>query len=248
MMLSALLPAMPRYCEYVFWHRPDQPLNVYSHVAFIFIAGLVFGQREQLPRGAGWILTLLLFLLSTAGVLWHSGMERDAFIADLGVSAALAATLAFLVLRFVFYWPLWACILIPPLLLLLCGVLHIDSMWIAPDALPLLPLMALLLLLGLWSALARHGNAGLYLMIAAFWLAGGFMVLSIDLPACGDIRSGTHFIWHILAAVGVWCVIRAVAVADIDLLDRYRDAQLEPGTDAQTEQAVALDARNDNPS
>ncbi len=228
MMLPAglIAPAFPHYCEYVFWHHPDQPLNVYSHVAMIFVAGLVFGQRRDLPRGAGWILTFLLFLIATCGVLWHSDMNALILEADIAVSAALVATLVFLVLRFVFYWPLWMCLPAVPVLLLLCAVMRLDSMWIAPDALPLLPLMALLLGSGLWSAVARRSNAGLYLMISAFWLAGGFLVLSLDLPACeAGIKTGTHFIWHVLAAVAAWCVIRGIAVADIDLLDRYRDRQ-----------------------
>jgi hypothetical protein len=212
------------YCEHAFLRHPDQPFNVYSNLAFLLAAIMVVLLRGNLPSRSSWVIALLLLAVGGAGAWWHATMLPIAHAADLAASGALALVMAFLVIRYIFYWPLWLCAPALPLLYILCmGLPLYSEMWIAPGSVPILPAATLLALGGVWSAVARRSNAGLYLLMASFWMAGGFVLLSIDQPGCGIIHIGTHFGWHLLAAATVLTLARAVAGADIELLDFGRD-------------------------
>jgi hypothetical protein len=146
-------------------------------------------------------------------------MVPAARIADWAVTAQLAAALTFLVLRYVFYMPLRIAIPLVPALLEAGFVFKLpESRWIAEYSIELLPYAAMLAVAGIWSATRDKSSAGLYLLMASFWLASGFLVLSIDLPACTIFTTGTHFLWHILFPAAVLSISRAVAVADIELI------------------------------
>ncbi len=230
--LSSFIPAfIPQlvnaqgrvYCEYVFWRHPDQPFNFYSNLIFLAVAIAIVIRRGDLPGAAAWAIALLLTATGAASAWWHAAMTEPALIADLAASGALALLLAFLVTRFVFFWPLWVCAPALPLLYLLCidANVRLDG-WITPGSVPILPAAALLALGGIWSALVKHSNAGLYMLMAACWMAGGFLVLGLDQPACEVIPVGTHFAWHFLAAATVLCLARAVVGANVEQADALK--------------------------
>jgi hypothetical protein len=220
---------MAAYCEHAFLRRLDQPFNVYSNIAFLIAAVLVVWLRRRQPSRSSWFIAALLVATGATGAWWHVAMTPAAHTADLIASGALSMLMAYLVMRYVFYRPVWMCVGVLPLLYIAGMGLPVESgQWIAPGSVPILPAAALLFMSGAWLAL-RRSIAGLYLLMASFWLAGGFILLGIDRPGCGIIPIGTHFGWHLLAAATVLTLARAIAGADVELLDYGQDDETPPG-------------------
>lgn len=223
------------YCETLFALKTHQPFNVYSNLAFAVVAILILLRYQELPRGLALVIAVFLLLTGGASAMWHASMEPEALIADLVVSSLFCLAMTFLIIRYIFYWPLWFCAL--TLVVMGGGALFLrttHSPWIGQDGLILLLMSILLFGAGTWSALVGKSNSGLYLLMSSFWLAGGFLILSLDHQSCGIFVIGTHFLWHVLAAVVVYCLARALACADIELLDMYDHAR-NPKLYMQTE-------------
>ncbi len=223
------LAAAYSYCENFSAIGIAQPFNVYSCLAFVVAAVLIMGRHRELPDRLAWVMAVFLLLIGAASAAWHLTMRPEALAADLVLSWLFGAVMVFLVMRYVFYWPLWLCALVLPPILAACLVLRTSpSPWVAQDSLILMFMSALLFGAGTWHALVRRSNAGLYLLISSFWLAGGFLILSLDHEACGIFIIGTHFLWHVLAAVVAYCLARTLACADVELLDLYDPARTDP--------------------
>jgi hypothetical protein len=223
--MAYLDPGLYASCERTSLRDPFQPWNTYSAVAYAIAAWMILRGQADLPKGAGVLIAGLLVLIGIASALWHATALPSALWVGEALAIGLGGMLAFLVSRFVFYWPLWGCLLALPVLLVLSFMLPADaSRWLSPDGLPLIAPALLLAGAGIWST-ARHSNAGLFLLMAAMWLAGGFALLCLDLPACTVLHHGTHFLWNFLAVASVLCLARGVAAAETELL--YYEPSLE---------------------
>lgn len=247
------LAAVYSYCENFPAFGIAQPFNVYSCLAFVVAAVLIMGRHRELPDSLAWVIATFLFLIAGASSAWHLTMNPVVLMADLALSALFGTLMIFLIVRYVFYWPLWLCALAIPGVLAVCFFLRASpSSWIMQDSMILMFLSMLLFGAGTWSALVQKSNAGLYLLISSFWMAGGFLILSLDHQACGVFEIGTHFLWHVLAAIVVYCLARTLACADVELLDLYDPARTTPEklmTKAAFSQATVTEqdlAKNDS--
>ncbi len=200
------------YCERVAPGPWGEPLNVLSNLAFLFAAWRLW--RSDVWRRGAWDVRLLVGLLAAIGVgsaLWHVVAQRWAMWADvLPIALFVSAYLLVFLLRIArVAWPLAL------LLFLAFGALHL-VLWQAVPAqvlngsVPYLPAVAAAWLIAVRMA-ATPWPGGRGAAWAAGLLAVSVALRSIDLMACAVLPFGTHFLWHLLNALALYLLIRALS-------------------------------------
>ena len=204
---------LDHYCERTgpeFW---AEPLNAVTNIGFVVAAALV--ARRQLATGRpDHALMALAALATSVGVgsfLFHTVANGWTLIADIVPIAVFIYTFVFVATqRLLGFGAIGAGLLTaallalaPALQMLLEPVLGASATY-APG---------LVATFGIGAAAVRRGPAA-RLLIAA----GGTFVLALifremDQPLCGELPSGTHFLWHTFNAVTVGLALLSVQQA-----------------------------------
>ncbi|MCB1556913.1 MAG: hypothetical protein KDJ15_06325 [Alphaproteobacteria bacterium] len=189
-----------------------EPLNVFSCIIFWIVSAWVFVKRDDESSGFHELAAVVLFVLGTAGMVWHATLDRLAFAFDIIALYMLMALVVTMLCNNVLKWPLWGS-------MATVTALIFASAWLKDSGLPWLPqqggaFLPPLLFLAVVSLAVqtRSEKATVYLLSGAYALLLGLAARSLDLYFCYKIAIGLHFLWHIGVALFVVYVTRALAV------------------------------------
>ncbi len=214
-------PEIDLYCERVTAWVFDEPLGLISNVAFLVAAWVLYKQ----PKGQNRSL-LLIGLLTAIGLgsgAFHAFATRLTLWMDVIPIQLFILSAIWLLYYKNLQWPRWGAAL------------------------------ALILFLGLSAAVPRgllQGSASyipawLFLATAAFLHAPGpgrtvlvnatalfpisLTFRTLDLPLCGAIPVGTHFMWHLCNALVLYWVVRATQYGAMELGDPRKPTYTQAG-------------------
>lgn len=196
------------YCERIgpgFW---AEPFNAWSNLAFLLSAWLA-ARRLRRSASVAWEHRLLIVLMASVGVgsfLWHTLAAPWAKWADvIPILSFISVFLASFLLR-IACWRAWQ-------VALLVIVFHIFNIGLQ-RSLPAdtldgtvfyLPTLALFFALVVY-AQVLHVPAVAWLRYAVGVFVLALLLRSFDRALCGVFPLGTHFFWHILAALTLYLV------------------------------------------
>lgn len=202
------------YCERTgpeFW---SEPVNAITNFAFIisalFIAKLIRDQVRQGHRDiATWLLCALIFAIGIGSWLFHTHATYWALASDIIPIAIFILLYTWYALRRFAGAPVLVCAI---------GVLIVLGIARAVPALTgfqggsyVAALLAMLVIGGYLHFVRSHiGGTALLLAAAVFFVS--LTLRTIDLPLCGQFPLGTHFLWHVLNAVVLFIVARAMVL------------------------------------
>ena len=201
------------YCERTgpeFW---SEPVNAFTNLAFIFsalwVARLIRNHAGARIDPALWVLCALIFIIGVGSWLFHTQATRWALLADI-------IPIAIFILVYTWY----AMRRFAEVNAVICGA-GVAAVLAVAMAVPLLTgfrggsyVAALLamLVIGGFLRIARSHPAGSALLLAAAVFMVSLALRTIDQPYCGQFPLGTHFGWHILNAVVLFIVSRAMVL------------------------------------
>lgn len=190
------------YCERIgpaFW---AEPVNAVTNAAFL-LAALVMWRRSRgsdLPLAT--TLVVILAVIGVGSFLWHTVAQVWAAILDSGAIAAFALTFVFAANRDFIGLPFWKAMFATTLFLPYVALTvplfdRLPFFEISSGYWPL-PLLMLAYGIGLWRRAPATARG---LLVAAGLVSVSLTLRSLDMPLCGVIPLGTHFLWHVLNAV-----------------------------------------------
>jgi hypothetical protein len=211
------------YCERLdpgFW---AEPLNAVSNASFILagLAALAMLRRIGRPDRPALALVGVTFAVGTGSFLFHTFANRWASLADvIPIAAFIHGYLCLALARFA-GWPAWGALLgtvafaalaanVGALAAVLVGL---EAVAASRGSIGYVPALLALALVGgalvAFGREARTGAAGRSLLVAAAVFALSLAFRTADLPACGAVPTGTHFLWHALNGVVLFILLRA---------------------------------------
>ena len=195
-MKNSLLP----YCERV--NNAAEPVNVVSNLGFLAVSltaiYLLWRRMDQSPMQPPaspilWTLSLLPLLIGLGSAAYHHWPSNLTLVLDLGPIGLFAAGSLFLCLRHIvgykqshasvclFVWLLATAIAAP------WPGYFFGSLIYVPTAIALL----------LVATVSRNRM----LVVASIVFLLALLIRSLDLPLCERLTTGTHPLWHLLAAI-----------------------------------------------
>ena len=186
------------YCERLGPGVWAEPANALTNLAFLLVAVWLFPAARGIER----VLCVVLFLIGVGSGLFHTLATRWAALADTLPIAIFILIYVFAANRRYLGWPWWGAALgtlafIPYLALggrifaALPGFAISAMYWPVPLAIAGY---------ALWLQ-ARLPQVARGLALGAGILALSLTFRSLDMPVCGAVPLGTHFVWHLLNAV-----------------------------------------------
>jgi hypothetical protein len=209
------------YCERGldpgFW---AEPLNALSNAAFLIAAAVAFTNwrcaRDQGRMTVELLLVLLVAVIGIGSFLFHTFATRWAVLADvLPITIFMIAYLTYALVRFV-RLPWSACALM--LALFVASLWGMENLRCGQGAClngsaGYLPALAALALIGGWLSWKGH-SAGKPILIGAAVFLGSLTFRTLDREICPataimNIRTGTHWIWHVANATLLYILLVA---------------------------------------
>lgn len=200
------------YCERNNIEYWAEPINALTNIAFIF-SGLIltltiFRQNINARKDiTSWILVSLILLIGLGSWLFHTHASTWAMIADVTPISIFILTYAWFALRRFIDASLWFCIL---------GTSSILAFSILFQLLIKLPagaylgaLLAMVIMGGYLFIFKKH-PASYFLLLAAIIFSISLTLRTIDEIVCESFPLGTHFMWHLLNALVLFIVTRAL--------------------------------------
>lgn len=196
------------YCERLGPGPWSEPLNVVSNVGFFWFAWKLGAQGAATAAGLAprmRLLALLIALVGTASVLFHSVATRWANILDVAAICLFNFVYLVIFLRVIAHWPRRAAVAAAAGFLLCdravaallpAGMLN-GSAFYVPALVALAALTA--------HALRVAPVAGRMMRAASLLFVLALAARSADLGLCAVWPWGTHFVWHLLTA---WVLYR----------------------------------------
>lgn len=200
------------YCERTgpeFW---SEPVNALTNLAFaaaaILLARLLLRGEATMRRDyACWGFTALVLTIGIGSGLFHTFARRWALLADVIPIALFILSYTWFALRRFGRLPAWGAgagvaavlaiaLLVPPLTGFRGGS------YVAA----LLAMLAI----GSWLRAVRRHPAGIALLSAAGVFGLSLAMRTADEPVCHAFPVGTHFGWHLLNALVLYLVVRAL--------------------------------------
>ena len=202
------------YCERTgpdFW---SEPVNAITNFAFIisalFIAKLI---RDQLRQGnrdvVSWIFCALIFIIGVGSWLFHTHATRWALLSDV-------IPIAIFILLYT--WYALRRFAAATVLVSGAGVVIVLAIAAAVPSLTgfrggsYVAALVAMLAIGVFLHFSRGQVAGSALLLAAAVFFVSLTLRTVDLPLCGQFPMGTHFAWHLLNAVVLFIVARAMVL------------------------------------
>ena len=202
------------YCERTgpeFW---SEPVNAITNFAFIIsallIAKLIQNQLRQGNRDAvSWIFCALIFIIGVGSGLFHTHATRWALLSDV-------IPIAIFILLYTWY----ALRRFASATVLVSGAGVVIVLAIAAAVPPLtgfrggsyVAALVAMVAIGVFLHFSRSHVAGSALLLAAAVFFVSLTLRTVDLPLCGQFPMGTHFAWHLLNAVVLFIVARAMVL------------------------------------
>jgi len=207
-----LLAHIDNYCERTDPSLWSEPLNAASNLAFLIAAAALW--RRAHGKSMQTELRTLASLIAAIGIcsgLFHVVGTVWGMLLDVGSIALFILVYIHRYLRHLVRWPLWACWL--GVLLFIAG----DRAIAALGPLGLNGSEGYLLPGATLAAFAIHSRQ--LVPDAARWLGAATLVFAwslglrtLDMALCASWPAGTHFAWHVLNALVLYCCVRALAL------------------------------------
>lgn len=200
------------YCERTGPEYWSEPANAITNFAFIISAIMIaFLVRQQIRQGnrdiASWVFCTLIFAIGVGSWLFHTHATRWALLSDIIPIAIFILLYTWYALRRFAEAPVVVCGI---------GVLIVLGISRAVPELTgfqggsyVAALLALVVIGGYLRFMKSH-IAGTALLAAAAVFFVSLSLRTIDLPLCSRFPLGTHFAWHLLNAVVLFIVARAM--------------------------------------
>ena len=211
--MPGLCRTIDAYCERTSDALDAEPLNAITNVGMLVAAWAATRlQRRQPNRDAAGLITAMIvaivaggvgaFLFHTTATVWAVGLDVLPFLVFMLLVLWLTLT------RFFAWPPLMAAIGVAAFIAVVFGGGVVVARGMLPaGAYYLLPLAVLVVVaVILWF---RGSPAGPSYIAAALVFAVAFAARELDDPLCPAIPVGTHFVWHLLAALIAFILIRA---------------------------------------
>jgi len=209
---TATTEYLDHYCERVLPTLWDEPLNVISNLAFLIAAYLIIKQlskpaRQHLPWDL-WLLILLIPVIGAGSTLWHILAVQWTLWADrIPIIFFISVFLLSSLIRALRVAPVNAL-----MLFLLFHMLNtLVQLTVAPDTFngSLFYVPAALFLTGMTAILWLQHNASckVYFFHATLVFYMAIALRTLDLTLCDSVRTGTHFIWHILIGLSIYLLM-----------------------------------------
>lgn len=200
------------YCERIgpgFW---AEPLNAVTNLAFLVsAAALTYALLRKGAEGgrdpAAWTLVGLVYLIGIGSGLFHTLAVRWALLADVIPITLFILLYTYFSLRRFVGLRVWGGLL---------GVVAVLAVAAATPALTgfrggsYVAALLALIVIGAVLRLGRGHPAGNALLSAAGVFAVSLAFRTADGPLCEALPIGTHFVWHMLNAVVLYIVARAM--------------------------------------
>jgi hypothetical protein len=226
------------YCERAF--NPDfwaEPLNALTNLAFLFAALFAYVDlRAKGPgRGTGALLVLigLLMTVGAGSFLFHTYATAWSRLADVTPISLLITLFMVLALRWFLHMSIWSSVAISgvvvgvTVVMFLCGGLLPDSLCTLLSAslsgsLAYAPALIALAVIGTILHWRKHGatdwvlsamcvfSASLIFRTLDGWPAGQPLGCMVREMGERTVALGTHSLWHILNAVTLYLLLRAL--------------------------------------
>jgi hypothetical protein len=211
-----LFAHIDNYCERTDPSLWSEPLNALTNLAFL-IAGIVLWQQARGTRLQTElrVLATLVFGVGICSGLFHVfgtvwGMWLD--VISIGI---FILTYLHRYLRRIVLWPTWACWLgVLTFVAIDRVVAAIGSLGLNGSEGYLLP-AATLCLFTLWSRL-RKTAATPWLGMATLIFIVSLTARTLDMALCEVWPAGTHFAWHLLNALVLYCCVRGLATGVVE--------------------------------
>jgi hypothetical protein len=198
------------YCERTgpeFW---SEPANAVTNLAFLIAAAALVRllcRDAGENRAIGWFLTGMIAVIGIGSGLFHTFAQRWAALADVIPIAIFILAYTWFALRRFVGLPRWACWAGPAAVLGIAAA--VPALTGFRGGSYIAALIAMTAIGGWLVAVPRH-PAGRALLAAAAVFVVSLTFRTIDEPLCGDFPLGTHFMWHILNAIVLYLVARAM--------------------------------------
>lgn len=190
------------YCESVSGFLFDQPLNVISNLAFFVVAAGLFKLGHQRTT------VILAAVIGVGSCIWHITMQPYGLALDIGSIAVFMAYEGTLFLRR--HLNLIPSIAGAAMVSVLVIAALFKGFWpsvFLQSTGAFLPIVGFLVALAFLTKTANKA----YLLSAAGFLSAAMVFRIIDMPLCDTIPFGTHFLWHIFAAITLYFFVRSGA-------------------------------------
>ncbi|SDB22842.1 ceramidase domain-containing protein [Bauldia litoralis] len=216
-LIADAAPALCRqfdvYCERIGFGLDAEPLNALTNVAMLVVAA--FAARLQIARpnrdaaGLIWAAIIAVALGGIGATLFHTTATVWAVWADMMPFLVFMMIILWLALTRHFGWPAWAAVIaVLGFLAITFGSGPLIPRGLLPGGAYYLP--PLLVLFAVAVILQRRGSkAGVSYLLASIVFLGALAARESDGPLCAAIPFGTHFLWHLLAALLAWILIRS---------------------------------------
>lgn len=200
------------YCERVGPEIWAEPVNAITNLAFIIAAlaltMLLARMRASAGRSLGnWLLVFLIFAIGIGSFLFHTFATVWAAMADTIPIALFILLYTYLAVTRFIGAAIWGG------LLAVLGVLGLAVGLPMLTGIPGGPYIAALVtmaIIGLYLRSRRNHPAGQALLTAALIFAISLGLRTIDETVCVSFPMGTHFLWHLLNAIVLYLVTRAM--------------------------------------
>ncbi|HET7715230.1 MAG TPA: ceramidase domain-containing protein [Bauldia sp.] len=204
------------YCERTSDALDAEPLNALTNIGMLVAAFAAMRlQRRRPNRDAAGLIVAMVTAIVAGGVgafLFHTTAAVWAVVLDM---------LPFLIFMLLVLWLTltrffgWTAAMAAAGIAAFIGVMVGGGMLIPQGFVPAgayyLPPLAVLSVVGV-VLLLRRSPAGPSYFSAALVFAAAFTARELDGPLCETIPVGTHFLWHLLAAVLAFILIRAAVL------------------------------------
>ena len=201
------------YCERVGLAFDAEPLNALSGLLTIIVAGAAIRLHRLRPNrdaaGLIWAMIVALALGGVGAFLFHTTATVWALWLDMMPFLVFMLLVLWLTLTRHYNWPWWgAALALLAFFAVTFGAGPLIPRGLLPGGAYYLPPLAVLLVVTilLWR---RGAAAATAYGLATVVFAAALAARELDEPLCAILPFGTHFLWHVLAALLTWILIRA---------------------------------------
>lgn len=207
-MLDSILQKLPHidYCESFDFFGLVQPFNVFSNLSFFVASFFIIARlaNRELFNVQTATLALLVWGVGLCSTIWHIGLDRFWLLLDIFSIMVLIFSIQCFILRYIFSANIFISLLLP--------AIFTFASWYLKDATEAtIPqstggfILSLIFLLAMYLITKTKNYLNAFMVFA---VAMVFRV--IDMPTCSYTAIGTHWLWHALSALTVYCTVLAI--------------------------------------
>ena len=200
------------YCERIdpsFW---AEPLNASSNLGFLAAAFLAWNLAKSDKDWGPKLLAILLAAIGIGSFTFHTFATNWAALADVGPITGFILAYVYLTVTRFLNQPLWAGLLAIAAFFpysIYLGKAVASQFGSLNGSIDYIPVVILIFAFAslMWTAKPETGRN---LLIGGLILTLSLIFRTLDNAVCLRAPIGSHFIWHLLNAVLLWWVIRAL--------------------------------------